>query len=245
MMTLRAGLLALTLAVPLAVSAPVQAQELDEARIKQLALEAILENPGIIMEAVAILEQQRAEAQAVAQARALTEQRALLENDPTALVLGNPEGDVTVVEFVDYNCSFCRRAHAEVAALLAQDENVRLVIREWPILSDGSAFAARAALASQAQGLYAEFHEALITLPGRAEEASVLRAAASVGLDVDRLVADMDSPEVTAHLATSTQLAQALGFNGTPAFVIGETLVPGFVETGALVDLVAQTREDG
>ncbi|BBU59609.1 MULTISPECIES: DsbA family protein [Rhodobacterales] len=240
-MTFKTPILALALVAltPL----PTLAQDLDEARIKELVLEAIRENPEIVMEAVAILEQRQAGAQADAQARALDTQRELIENDPNAPVLGNPDGDVTVVEFFDYNCPYCRRVKPEVRALIDADPNIRLVYREWPILGDGSVFAAKAALAARKQGKYEDFHWAMMGNEGRAEEASVLRVAEEVGLDIEQLRADMDAPEVEDHIATSMQLTQALGFNGTPSFVIGDALVPGFVETDQLAKLVAEARQ--
>lgn len=223
---------------------PVQstAQDLTEERIKELALQAIRENPQIIMEAVQLLEAEQAAAQADAQAEVLKNQRELLERDPNAPVLGNPDGDVTVVEFFDYNCPYCKRAMAEVQGLLAADPNVRLVYREWPILGEGSVFAAKAALAAREQGKYEEFHWALMGMQGRAEEASVLRVAEEIGLDVERLRADMDAPEIEEHIATSMRLTQALGFNGTPSFVIGDNLIPGFVEEEQLRSAVDDTR---
>lgn len=240
-MTFKTPILALALVAltPL----PTLAQDLDEARIKELVLEAIRENPEIVMEAVAILEQRQAGAQADAQARALDTQRELIENDPNAPVLGNPDDDVTVVEFFDYNCPYCRRVKPEVRALIDADPNIRLVYREWPILGDGSVFAAKAALAARKQGKYEDFHWAMMGNEGRAEEASVLRVAEEVGLDIEQLRADMDAPEVEDHIATSMQLTQALGFNGTPSFVIGDALVPGFVETDQLAKLVAEARQ--
>lgn len=218
------------------------AQDLTEDQIKQLALEAILENPQIIMEAVALLEQQRNEAQAIAQAEVLQQRRDFLENDPNAPVIGAAESSAVIVEFFDYNCPYCKRAASDVKALLAADDDVRIVYREWPILGDGSVFAARAALAARAQGKYEEMHWALMEMRGRAEEASVLAAARSVGLDVDQLVADMNSEAVSAHIEASTGLAQSLGFTGTPAFVIGEALVPGAVPLSELESYVAEMR---
>jgi len=218
------------------------AQELSEERIKELVYEAIRENPVIILEAVEILQARDDEAQAQAQSDILSGQRDLLENDPNAPVLGNPDGDVTVVEFFDYNCPYCRRAMPEVQALLDFDPNVRLVYREWPILGDGSVFAARAALASRKQGKYEEFHWAMMGMTGRAEEASVLRIAREIGLDIDQLMADMDGPEIDEHIQTSMQLTQALGFSGTPSFVIGDNLIPGLVEADALIEMVEETR---
>ncbi len=240
-MTFKTPILALALVALMPL--PTLAQDLDEARIKELVLEAIRENPEIVMEAVAILEQRQAGAQADAQARALDTQRELIENDPNAPVLGNPYGDVTVVEFFDYNCPYCRRVKPEVRALIDADPNIRLVYREWPILGDGSVFAAKAALAARKQGKYEDFHWAMMGNEGRADEASVLRVAEEVGLDIEQLRADMDAPEVEDHIATSMQLTQALGFNGTPSFVIGDALVPGFVETDQLAKLVAEARQ--
>ena len=231
---IRHAVMATSLAIlPLASAA----QEPSDERIKELALQAIRENPQIIIEAIQSLEADQAAAQSQAQSDVLTNQRDLLERDPNAPVLGNPDGDVTVVEFFDYNCPYCRRAMAEVEGLVEDDENVRLVYREWPILGEGSVFAARAALASREQGKYEEFHLALMGMQGRAEEASVMRIAEEIGLDVEKLRADMAAPEVDEHIATSRRLTQALGFNGTPSFVIGDNLVPGFVEQEQLGEI--------
>jgi len=182
------------------------AQNLSDDRIKELALEAIRETPQIIVEAVQLLEQQKAATRATAQADVLKNQRQLLERDPNAPVLENPEGDVTVVEFFDYNCPYCRRAMAEVQGLLAADKNVRLVCREWPILGEGSIFAAKAALAARQQGKYEKFHWALMGLKERAEEASVMRVAKNVGLDVAQLRTDMASAAVQEYIDTSMRL---------------------------------------
>lgn len=232
------GALALAIVVPFTA----YADQLDEARVRELVLETIRANPEIVMEAVAILEQRQATAQASAQAEVLVNQRELLEKDPNAPVLGNPDGDVTVVEFFDYNCPYCKRAMPQVQGLLDADPNVRLVYREWPILGDGSVFAAKAALAARNQGKYEEFHWALMGMNGRAEEATVLRIAREVGLDIEQLRRNMEAPEVEEHIATSMRLTQALGFNGTPSFVIGDALVPGFVEQSALEVYVSDAR---
>ncbi|MBY6203221.1 DsbA family protein [Maritalea mobilis] len=232
-------------AAVLAVFLPVAAfaDDLSEDRVRELVLETIRENPEIVMEAVAILERRNADAQAQAQAQVLEEQRDLLEQDPNAPVLGNPDGDVTIVEFFDYNCPYCRRVKPEIEALLAADPNVRLVYREWPILGEGSVFAARAALAAREQDLYEEFHWALMGMNGRAEEASVMRVAEEVGLDLAQLRRDMAAPEIEEHIETSMRLSEALGFNGTPSFIVGEALIPGLVEQEHLQALVAQVRD--
>lgn len=219
------------------------AQDITDARIKELIAETLRENPELVLEALQALEQRQAEAQAAAAAAVLTNERALLERDPNAPVLGNPQGDVTLVEFFDYNCPYCKRAMPEVDALLKEDGKIRLVLREWPILSEGSAFAARAALASRNQGKYAEMHNALMSMRGKVEAETVLRVAAEIGLDVDRLQRDMVSAEVEEHIATSMRLAEALGFNGTPSFVVGDQLIPGFVQKAQLVDAVGEARK--
>ena len=138
------------------------------------------------MEAVAILEAQEDARKADQSVALLSSRRDVLERDPNAPVLGNVDGDVTIVEFFDYNCPYCKRVKPEIQALMAADPDIRLVCREWPILGEGSVFAARAALAARNQGKYEEFHWALMGLQGRAEEASILNAAVEIGLDADR-----------------------------------------------------------
>jgi protein-disulfide isomerase len=233
----------LLFAALLAAPSAAHADALDEARVRQIVAETIRENPEIVLEAIAVLRERQAAAGATLASDFLAAERGLIERDPNAPVLGNPDGDVTVVEFFDYNCPYCRRAAPEVSALIAADPNVRLVFREWPILGEGSVFAARASLATRAQGKYAEFHEAMMRLKGRAEEATVLRVAAEIGLDIDRLRQDMEAPEIEEHIATSMRLTRGLGFTGTPSFVIGDALVPGLVEQAQLADYVAKSRE--
>lgn len=217
-------------------------QTLTEDQIRALVLDTIRTNPDIVMEALQILETQQAEAQAAAAQAFLADQRGILYDTSNAPVIGNPDGDVTMVEFFDYNCPFCHRAKGELDALLAADPNIRVVMREWPVLGEGSTFAARAALAARAQGKYAAFHDALMTMQGRAEEQSVMRVAATVGLDVDQLRRDMDAPEVAEHLQISSGLARSLGFSGTPSFVIGDTLAPGAISRDQMATLVAAAR---
>jgi protein-disulfide isomerase len=238
------SLAALALAVAVAAPAlPAAAQELTPEEVKRLALEAILENPEIVMEAVEILREREEAAQAEATRAAIGDMRLNLEEDPNAPVLGNPEGDVTVVEFFDYNCPYCKQASAEVKALLDGDPSVRLVHREWPILGEGSLFAARAALAAREQGKYEDFHWALMAERSRKDEAAVLRIAAEVGLDVEKLKADMEGQAVADHIAQSNDMAKALGFTGTPSFVIGEEAVFGFVPKDDLAGLIEAARE--
>jgi len=207
--------------------------------VKELALEAILENPEIILEAVAILEQRERDQQNAGAAQVVAD----LKANNTAPVFGNPDGDVTIVEFFDYNCGFCRRSGPAIQALLASDPNVRVIMREWPILGEASVYASRAALAARNQDKYEEFHWGLMTGAGRASEATVRQLATDLGMDVNQLMADMTSMAVEAHIDESNQLARTLGFTGTPAFIVEGQLRPGFMNEEELKQAVAAARE--
>lgn len=215
--------------------------EEDAAKIKELAIEAILENPAVIEQAITRLRELRQEKQAKEIQTTITRRRDELFNDPNAPVVGNPDGDVTVVEFFDYNCPYCKRAAPIVEQLLEKDAGVRLVYREFPILSDGSLFAARAALASRMQDKYAEYHQVLMNLT-RVDEDSAIEAASEIGLDVEQLRTDMDRPEVEQHIKLSMELANALGITGTPSFVIGNEMAPGLVQLSQMQSMVDNAR---
>jgi len=126
--------------------------------------------------------------------------------------------------------------------VMAQDPDVRVVLREWPILGEASVYATRASLAARKQGRYVEFHNALMASKGRAQPASVMAIAKSVGLDTAQLKADMKSPEIDEHIETSMRLARALNFSGTPAYIIGDALAPGMVAADELKNMIAQAR---
>ena len=215
----------------------VAAQELNEADIKRLALEAILEKPEILIEALSILQERENAALVEAQSTALTELRDdFAQNAP---IFGNLDGSVTLVEFFDYNCGYCRRAAPEVKAVLETSKDVRIVYREFPILGPGSEIAARAALAARNQGKYQQFHEAMMALNGQAFEASVMEVAGDVGLDLEVLKTDMQSDLVNDHIAASLRLAEALRITGTPTFVLGDEIIPGVIERGTLLEKIA------
>ena len=214
------------------------AQRMTDQQIKQLALEAILETPEIVMQAVGII-QQREKDRAASSANTV---RLQLEQDPNSPNLGNLSGDVTVVEFFDYNCPYCRKAGKTIQALLASDENVRVIYREWPILGEASVYAARAALAARTQGKYEELHWALMNGEGRATEASILKIARDLGLDITKLKLDMNSPAVEAHIAQSSALARNLGFTGTPAFIVGDRTAPGMLSVGEITAMITEAR---
>lgn len=228
-------------AIP-ALSTPAHAEELTPEEVKRLALEAILENPEIVLEAVALVREREEAAKQQAAQDAIVQLRDVLENDANAPVMGNPDGDVTVVEFFDYNCPYCKRSAAEIQALLEADPNVRLVMREWPILGEGSVFASLAALAAREQGKYEEFHFALMLADARKEEAVVRRIARDIGLDLDQLEADMEADSVAGHLSDSDGMARVLGFTGTPSFVIGGQAINGYVPMEDMLAAVEAAR---
>lgn len=228
--------------VALTLTTPVSAQDLSEADVKKLVLETILENPEIVMQAINILRAKEDQDKEGAQQQAYLDNEELLKNDPNAPVLGNPDGDVTIVEFFDYNCGYCKRAMVAMQAVLKTDKNLRVVYREFPILSEGSIFAARAALASRAQGRYEEFHWALMSAQ-TADETSVMKIAEQIGLDVAKLRVDMDAPEVAEHIQTSRDLANAMQFTGTPSFIIGDEIVGGYIPQDVMEEVIADARK--
>ena len=172
------------------------------------------------------------------------ELRKVLEQNPALPVLGNPKGDITLTEFFDYNCPYCRTNMADVQRLIADDPKLRVVFREWPVFGEGSMFAAKAALASLQQGKYWPLHEALMTMKGRAEEATVLRAARQAGLDVDRLRVDMEKREILDQIYETMDLADTMMLTGTPTFIAGHEASFGKLSLDDLKQLVATARKD-
>jgi protein-disulfide isomerase len=205
----------------------------------------LLEHPEVIMEAIQVLELRRKEAEAAAEAGAVASIGQELHDDGYSFVAGNPDGDVTVVEFSDYNCGYCKRAHADVQALLRMDPNVRLVIKEFPILGPASRTAAEVAMASMRQkdgAAYLEFNELLMQNRGSLDEATIYRLAQRAGLDAGLLRSDARDPRIAENLARTYALAQKLRIEGTPTFVIGDNVVRGFVPLKALQEAVAEQR---
>lgn len=170
------------------------------------------------------------------------ELRDALERDPTAPVLGNPGGDITLSVFFDYNCPHCRKMVGPIQALISSDPKLRVVYREWPVFGQGSDFAARASLASLETGRYWQFHAALMAMKGRAEEASVLRVARRLGLDEGALRRGMGADHVDRHIQLSFQLADHMGLMGTPTFIAGDEAVFGEQSRADLAALVARGR---
>ena len=169
--------------------------------------------------------------------------RKAIERDPTAPVLGNPKGDITLTEFFDYNCPFCKKIVPTIHKLISSDPDLRVVFREWPVFGEGSEFAARASLASLAQGKYWQTHTALMAMKDRAAEPSVMRAVRDLGLDEAKLRADMQSDRVSSHISRSFELADHMSLVGTPTLIAGDEARFGDTSLDELKALVARARK--
>ena len=206
----------------------------------------LLEHPEVLMEALQVLEARRKEAAEAAALTMVSDNADEIFNDGYSFVGGNPDGDITMVEFLDYNCGYCKKSHDEVKALLKQDGNIRFVVKEFPILGPTSRTAAKAAMAALRQddgAKYLEFSDAMMSNRGALTDDQIWFYAADAGLDVDRLRADAESAEVQAELDRTYQLARKLEINGTPAFVIGDKMVRGFIPLEQMMQTVADARK--
>lgn len=230
-------------AVLLAVS-PVLAQAPDKAAIKQLVREVLDENPEMLIDALERLRNKSQAGQNPGDNKVLAELRQELERDPNTFIAGNPNGDVTVIEFFDYRCGFCKRASPIVQQLLKNDGRIRLALKEFPILGPDSLIASRAAIASLSQGKYQTFHTALIAASGALSEERVMRIASDVGLDIVKLRQDMNGPVVQKVISRNHEIASKLAISGTPSFIIGDTLAPGLVELEQMQWMVETAREE-
>ncbi len=205
----------------------------------------LLENPKVIMEAVAVLEQQQAASQG-AQDKTLVQVNAEeIFNDGYSWVGGNPDGDITLVEFVDYRCGFCRRAHDEVKELVAEDGNIRVIMKEFPILGESSTQSARFAIAvKQLAGAeaYEAANDALIRMRADANEVTLKRLAKTLKLDGDAIFAHMDSADVSLEIQRTRELAQRLRISGTPTFVLQDDMLRGYLPKEDMAAIVADKR---
>lgn len=199
-------------------------------------------NPEIVLEALQALQDRRTSAGQAQQRAAIAANRAALLEDANSFVAGNPDGDVTVVEFFDYRCPYCREATTTVRDLVKADPKIRLVYKEFPILGPESLAAARIAVAARTDPRYEALHDALMVAPSPLDEARALQIATGLGFDREVLAKTAKTPEIDAILKANHTLAASLGVNGTPAFVIGDRLALGFVSLDGLQKLVADAR---
>jgi protein-disulfide isomerase len=204
----------------------------------------LLRKPEVLLEAMKTLEDRQRDMAADAARERIGQNAKALRNDPDSFVAGNPNGDVTVVEFFDYRCGYCKQAHPTVSDVVKADGKIRLVLKEFPILGADSVFASRAAIAvlQSQRPKYKAFHDALLETKEPLNEASVLRIAKAQGIDTDKLAAAMKNPDVEKVIRANHALAQNLSINGTPAFIIGDELVPGAIPARQMIELVARAR---
>jgi protein-disulfide isomerase len=240
--TLALGL-ALLAPLTLAASAADEFSADQQRAIEKIVREYLVGHPEVLMEALQAAEEKMNAEQEGRSKAALAERRKEIFEDPADPVGGNPKGDVTIVEFFDYRCPYCKQVHPSIVELIGSDKQVRFVYKEFPVLGKDSVFAGRAALAAARQGRYERFHDALMGLKGQLGEETVLKTAAGVGLDVDRLNADMAAPEIDRALKANIKLAEALEIHGTPGFVIGDEIVPGAVSLETLKQLIDAARK--
>ncbi len=220
---------------------PLTAKQQDA--VKKMIHDYIMENPSVIADAIEALRQKEELAAEISARKAITDRKNEILNDPESPVLGNAKGDVTVVEFFDYRCPYCKTMMDMVMDTVKSDGKVRLVMKELPILGPDSVTASRAALAARNQKKYEEFHRALMKLKGPINDATVMKTAAEVGLNVERLKKDMDDEGIDTILKNNIQLAHALNISGTPGFIIGDQIAPGAMNQQALKQMIDQARK--
>lgn len=232
------------LATP-ASAAPLSDAEKSEIEI--IVRDYILEHPSIIRDALIALERQREEQEATQRRDALAANQDAIFNSQYQVVLGNPDGDVTLVEFFDYNCGYCRRALTDLHRLMEEDKNLRVVLKEFPVLGEGSLEAARVAIAvnAMAPDQYLAFHDKMLTNDVQANLSSAIAVAADLGLDVATIQAGLDTPDVRATLQEVYDIANTLGINGTPSYVIGDEVVIGARGYDYLKERITSYRECG
>ncbi len=241
---------AMAATLPLAGAIGVQAQDIDidpaeRAKIERVLEDYLMENPEIVVKAIRELQRRQLVSQMLP---AVKMYREFLENEEGAPVLGNPNGDVTIVEFFDYRCGFCRRHFPSVLKLVREDGNIRLVPRQYPILdrpgqSPVSFLAAKAALAAHKQGKFEEFHLAVMADSVQLTEQRIYDLAATVGLNVDQLKADMQDKLIEKNVKNSLAIGQDIGFDGTPGYIIADDIIVGAEGYNRLAEAVSRARE--
>ncbi|BAT60876.1 disulfide bond formation protein D precursor [Variibacter gotjawalensis] len=214
--------------------------------IQQIVKEYLIQHPEVLQEVATELEKRQAAAEADRNKAALAKNREAVFNSPYQVTLGNPQGDVTLVEFFDYNCGYCKRALGDKVELLKNDPKLRLVLKEFPVLGPGSIEAAQVAVAVRMQDKtgkkYFDFHQRLMSGRGQADKARALAAAKDAGLDMARIEKDLGSEEVRKSLQESMAIAESLGINGTPTYVVGDQVVAGAVGLDNLKKQIAAAR---
>jgi protein-disulfide isomerase len=233
----------------IALAVPASAQSFSEPQrgeIEKIIKDYLIKHPEVLQEAMAELEKKQQLAEAEKARSAIKNHSEAIFNSPRQVTLGNPQGDVTFVEFFDYNCGYCKRALEDMMALMAKDPKLKVVLKEFPVLGPNSTEAAKIAVAVRMQDKtgkkYLEFHQKLLTGRGQVDKARALAVAKEIGLDMARLEKDLKSDEIEATLSESMKLAEALGLNGTPSYVINNDVVIGAVGLAALGQKIQAAR---
>lgn len=203
----------------------------------------LLSNPQVLREVIAELSKQEEMAATTDRQGLIASLATDLQEDGYSFVAGNPDGDVTIVEFFDYRCGYCKQAYPTLMKTVEEDGNVRLVLKEFPILGADSFLASQAAIASLQQDKYLEFHTALMDSRGGVTIERIRSIAGDLGLDVEKLEADMKQDSVREVVEKNYALAKQLGISGTPAFIIGEEFIPGVVSKEQMQALISAARE--
>ncbi len=214
--------------------------------IQKIIRSYLVSHPEVLEEAINELNKRQAAAEAEKHEASITDNASKIFNSPRGVMLGNKDGDVTFVEFFDYNCGYCKRAMADMLELMKTDSKLKVVLKEFPVLSAGSVEAAQVAVAVRMQDAggkkYLDFHQRLLGGRGPADKARALAAAKDAGLDMTRLEKDLASPEVKATLDENFKLAEAMGMNGTPSYVIGKQVVVGAIGLDGLKEKIGVAR---
>lgn len=228
---------------PVVVETP-QAAEPDRGAIEAIVRDYLINNPEVMLEVQTALETKQREAQRVAQSEAIAEQSSEIFNATYDGLVGNPAGKVTVVEFFDYNCGYCKRAMADMDALVDQDTDVRFVLKEFPILGPDSQKAHVVSMAFRTlyPENYGEFHRELLNGPGRADETKAMRIALELGGDEATIRQEMQNPEIQTAFAKTYELANALSITGTPSYVVGDEVVFGALGLDVLTEKVTNFK---
>jgi protein-disulfide isomerase len=215
--------------------------------IGEIVKDYLTKNPEVLVEVQSALEAKLEKEQGEKLKTFMSENAKDIYRNPDSTVAGDPNGDITVVEFFDYNCGYCKRGLSQVQKLIQTDKKIRFVFKELPILSKGSEETARAALAAKRQSKYWEFHQAMLTIKGQSNEASSLKAAEALGLDMAKFKTDMASDAVKEELGKMKELAKKMGINGTPHFLVGDKSIPGAPEDlhDQLEAMVSEFRKAG
>ncbi len=228
-------------------STPRAGEPLDRAAIEEIVREYLVSNPDVFLDVQQALETRERETREVAQRQAISDSSDDIFNAAYDGIVGNPDGDVTVVEFFDYNCGFCKRAMEDMDAMVAADPELRFVLKEFPILGPESRAAHIVSMAFRtlSPDQYGEFHRELLMSPGRANEAAAISAAVALGVSEEDLRREMQNPSITAAFEQTYALADALSVTGTPSYVIGDQLVFGAQGIEALAEKVEAARNSG